>query len=94
MLIFYYVYDLQSDLDLGLYIGFSADLRRRFTEHESGASKSTRHRRPWKLIYYEAYLHREDAEGRELYLKSGGGRKFLDSQLSRHFKKLPRRRAT
>lgn len=91
---FYYVYVLQSDLDRGLYIRFTADLRRRLAEHQSGASNSTRHRGAWKLIYYEAYLHREDAEGRECYLKSGGGRKFLDSQLTQHFKKLPRRRAT
>ena len=34
-------------------------------------------RGPWQLIYYEAYLNRADALGREKYLKSGDGRKFL-----------------
>ncbi len=39
---------------------------------------------PWKLIYYEAYLERGDALGRERYLKSGSGRKFLKVQV-RHY---------
>jgi hypothetical protein len=33
------------------------------------------------LIYYEAYTEREDAEGREKFLKSGAGRRFLRAQL-------------
>jgi len=36
------------------------------------------------LIYYEAYTEREDAEGREKFLKSGAGRRFLRAQL-RHY---------
>ena len=39
------------------------------------------YRGPWKLIYYEAYIDRHDAEGRERYLKSGSGRRFLRQQL-------------
>ncbi len=39
---------------------------------------------PWRLIYYEAYLNQEDALGREKYLKSGSGRRFLKAQL-RHY---------
>jgi hypothetical protein len=42
-----------------------------------GASFATKSRGPWKLIYYEAYTQREDAEGREKFLKSGAGRRFL-----------------
>ncbi|PYM01330.1 MAG: hypothetical protein DMF13_08100 [Verrucomicrobia bacterium] len=51
-------------------------------------------RGPWKLIYYEAYTEREDAEGREKYLKSGAGRRFLRSQLRYYLKKFPARAAT
>jgi hypothetical protein len=36
------------------------------------------------LIYYEAYVNQEDALGRERYLKSGSGRRFLKAQL-RHY---------
>ena len=87
------MYILQSESDDGLYIGFTGDLRRRLREHEEGKSISTSYRRPWRLIYYEAYLEEEDALGRERYLKSGGGRRFLAKQLRRHFEIHPIRRA-
>ena len=89
-----FVYVLQSESDSGLYIGMTADLRRRFDEHQNGESRSTKGRRPWKLIYYEAYLQKSDAAGREVFLKSGGGRRFLDKQLRNHFAHFPRGEAT
>jgi putative endonuclease len=89
-----FVYVLQSEMDSGLYIGMTADLGRRFEEHQGGESKSTKGRRPWRLIYYEAYLDSADAGGREVFLKSGGGRRFLDKQLRNHFARFPRREAT
>jgi putative endonuclease len=89
-----YVYVIQSELDDGLYIGMSGNLRRRFLEHQNGESQSTKERRPWKLIYYEAYIDEQDAIGREKFLKSGGGRKFLDKQLRVYFSRFPRREAT
>jgi putative endonuclease len=75
----FYVYVLHSIADRGLYIGYSADLKNRLSEHKRGASRATRYRGPWKMIYYEAYFNRQDAEGRERYLKSGGGRRFLSA---------------
>ena len=89
-----YVYVLQSEADSGLYIGMTSNLRRRFQEHQNGESPCTKVRRPWKLIYYEAYLLESDAAGREVFLKSGGGRRFLDKQLRNHFVLYPRREAT
>lgn len=86
----YYVYVLHSLADEGLYIGFTGDLRRRLSEHNAGESFSTSFRRPWKLIYYEAYGDQLDAEGRERFLKSGGGRRFLDKQLQHCFLGHPR----
>ena len=85
----FYVYILQSEFDGGLYIGFTADLKRRILEHHEGMSSSTSYRRPVVLIYYEAYLEKSDAEGREKFLKSGGGRRFLAKQLTAHFAKHP-----
>ncbi|PYK32994.1 MAG: hypothetical protein DME58_04715 [Verrucomicrobia bacterium] len=60
---------------------------RRLTEHKDGASQATSYRGPWNLIYYEAYVEEADAIGRERYLKSGGGRKLLRSQLRNYFTK-------
>ncbi|MGH8093171.1 MAG: GIY-YIG nuclease family protein [Chthoniobacterales bacterium] len=84
-----YVYILQSDSDSGLYIGFTTDLKKRLAQHRRGDSFATSYRGPWKLIYYEAYLNREDAEGRERYLKSGSGRPFIQAQLGHHFEQFP-----
>jgi putative endonuclease len=78
------VYVLRSERDSGFYIGFSTNLRARLRQHQEGESFATSHRGPWKLIYYEAYLNQEDALGRERYLKSGSGRRFLRAQL-RHY---------
>jgi putative endonuclease len=89
----FYVYVLQSESDDGLYIGFSTDLRRRIKKHQAGKSFATSYRGPWRLIYYEAYLEEADGLGREKYLKSGGGRRFLKSQLRNHLKKFPLRSA-
>jgi putative endonuclease len=85
------VYLLHSTKDNGFYIGFSTDLKRRLSEHTRGASFATKFRGPWKLIYYEAYTEREDAEGREKFLKSGAGRRFLRAQLRNYLEKVPAR---
>ena len=85
----YYVYVLRSVSDDGFYIGYSASLRKRFKEHVQGGSFATSHRGPWKLIYYEAYLEQADALGREKYLKSGAGRRFLKAQLAHYLRKNP-----
>ncbi len=52
---------------------------------QGGASQATSYRGPWNLVYYEAYVEEADAIGRERYLKSGGGRKLLRSQLRNYF---------
>ena len=83
----FYVYVLQSQLDAGLYIGYSSNLKRRLLQHNSGLSKATSFRSPWKLIYYEAYLERTDAQGRERFLKSGAGRRYLKKQLRHYFER-------
>ena len=65
----YYTYILQSVKDEKFYTGFTKDLKLRFEQHKKGLVKSTRERRPLKLIYYEACLDRNDAAQREKYLK-------------------------
>ena len=85
----HYVYVLRSTNDDGFYIGYSANLRKRFQQHAQGDSFATSYRGPWKLIYYEAYLERDDALGLERYLKSGSGRKFLKTQLAHYLRKTP-----
>jgi putative endonuclease len=65
----FYVYLIQSIKDKGIYIGCTSDLRKRLKEHNQGKTKSIRHRIPFTLIYYEAYLNKTK---RELELKNNG----------------------
>lgn len=81
----HYVYVLRSGRDDNLYTGYTTDLRRRMSEHATGKACSTRDRRPLQLIYYEAYLLAEDAKARELFLKSGSGKRFIRKQLRHYF---------
>jgi putative endonuclease len=80
----HYVYVLKSAKDDQLYIGTTGDLRRRLREHQSGASKSTAPRRPFVLVYYEAYRDEKDATEREYRLKlRGEARRQLKNRISR-----------
>ena len=83
----YYVYILFSKKDKKLYTGFSPDLKARLYKHINGLVKSTKHRRPLVLIYYEAYSDELDARRREIYLKGGKGKEELKIQLKQIFKK-------
>lgn len=79
----YYVYVLKSKKDAKLYTGFTSDLRKRFKQHQEGKSQATKGRGPFLLIYYEACLNEEDALAREIYLKSGMGKRYLKQRLKR-----------
>jgi putative endonuclease len=77
----YYTYVLHSEKDGRFYIGFSKDLKLRLEEHVKGRVDSTKHRRPLKLIYYEACLTQEDATKREKYFKTYNVRRFIHQRL-------------
>ncbi|MDH5767762.1 MAG: GIY-YIG nuclease family protein [Nitrospirota bacterium] len=83
----YYVYILHSQQDNKFYTGYTNNLQRRIEEHEAGNVESTKNRRPLKLIYYEAYTEKEDAQNREVFLKSGSGKRYLKKQLRIYFEK-------
>lgn len=74
----FYVYVLWSDKLQKRYVGFTADLIKRVTEHNSGKSPFAKSGIPWKIIYTENYITGSEALRREKFLKSGVGRKFLD----------------
>jgi putative endonuclease len=84
----YYVYVLRSQIDKEFYIGFTTLVpAERLISHNSGQVTSTKMRRPLELIYFEAYINEQDALGREKFLKSGSGHKYINRQLS-HFLRI------
>jgi len=77
----YYVYVLRSEKDGNMYVGYTTDLRERLVLHNAGKVKSTRARRPFRLVYYEACLNQQDALRREKYLKTAYGKRYLKNRL-------------
>lgn len=74
------IYVLTSVRSGKRYIGSTGkDVLVRMKEHNSGASQFTRGHRPWQLVYTELFGNKSDALKREQFLKSGQGRRFLDT---------------
>ncbi len=71
------VYLLLSLKDNRTYLGSTNNLAKRLKEHEYGKCKSTKNRRPLKLIYEEEYDTLKEARKREKYLKTRQGRREL-----------------
>ena len=82
----FYTYVLISERDKKFYVGFTQDIERRIDEHNEGIVTSTKHRRPLKLVYYEACLNKIDALKPEKYFKSGYGRRFLNNRIENFLK--------
>ncbi|OGV99569.1 MAG: excinuclease ABC subunit C [Nitrospinae bacterium RIFCSPLOWO2_02_FULL_39_110] len=80
-----YTYVLLSEKDCKQYVGYTRNLKLRFEQHNKGQVQSTRHRLPFKLMYYEACLTEDDAKRREKYLKTHYGKMFLKKRLKSYF---------
>ncbi len=83
-IMFYYVYVLQSELDNKFYIGYSKDVHQRLKDHNSGKNVSTKNRRPFTLIFFEAYRNKSDALRREEYLKTTKGKAVIRAMLKQY----------
>jgi len=81
----YFVYLIESISTKKWYIGYTPkDVFSRLQKHNNFEVQSTKAFAPWKIIYYEAYRVRLDATGREKFLKSGSGRRFLKKQIKNY----------
>lgn len=74
-----YVYVIKSKQKKFRYVGISNDVDRRIKEHNLGKNLSTSYYAPFDLKLKEKYSDYVDARKREIFLKSGQGRKFLDT---------------
>ena len=72
----YYVYILYSINFDSFYIGFTADLERRLQHHNDGLTKSTKAKRPWRIVYTEKFEVQLDALRRERFLKNQRNKSF------------------
>lgn len=77
----FYTYVLRSRKDNKLYIGYTSNLEKRIIAHNKGMIGSTKLRKPFELIYYEACHDKFKSVKREKYFKTGFGRKFLKNRI-------------
>lgn len=78
------LYVLQSLKDRRTYVGSTDNFERRLAQHQSGKVISTKHRIPFKILITEEFETLQEARKRELYYKSGAGRR----KLKEYFEKL------
>ena len=84
LLFMFSIYVLKSFKNGKRYVGYTGkSVQERLMEHNSGKSAFTGQNKPFMLIYSEEYQTKTEAMKREKFLKSGQGRKFLDSIIIR-----------
>jgi len=79
----YFVYIIKSELDSSYYIGHAQDPQLRVFRHNDGWTRSTKSKRPWRLMYNEDYPSKGDAIRREHEIKRMKSRKYIEN-LIRH----------
>ena len=79
----YFVYALWSVAHDKIYVGFSENPDQRLLEHNQGKSSYTKSYRSWERFYLEKVNSRREALKKEIYLKSGWGRKKLKQELEK-----------
>ena len=66
----FYTYILFSEKAKKYYVGSCQDITIRLSRHNTGATPSTKHGRPWKLAYFETFETKTEALTREKQIKS------------------------
>ena len=66
------------------YVGYSHNVGQRLQRHNSGQVKATKNRRPLKILFTESFETEQDAKKRELWWKSGAGRR----EMKKYFEEL------
>ena len=77
----YFVYVLWSEKLQKRYVGSCEEISIRLKQHNNGKSKFTKGGIPWVMIHSEEYATRTESRQREISLKSGIGRKWLDENV-------------
>ncbi|MBN1398624.1 MAG: GIY-YIG nuclease family protein [Bacteroidetes bacterium] len=74
----YFVYVIWSKKLQKRYTGSTKNVEKRIKQHNDGRTPFTRRGTPWILIYFETFETKSEALKREIFLKSGAGRNWLD----------------
>ena len=74
----FFVYIIYSASLNKFYVGYTSDLEKRLSEHNSGISDFTSKASDWIIKYFEVYPSREFAIRREKEIKKKKSRKYIE----------------
>ena len=82
----FYTYAIKNDRTNKIYIGHTKNLASRIKRHNQKlpskkTSFTTKNKGPWKLVYREKFITRQEAVRREKQLKSYRGRVFIKNKI-------------
>ncbi|HEV8513300.1 MAG TPA: GIY-YIG nuclease family protein [Cyclobacteriaceae bacterium] len=81
----YSTYIIESEKTENWYYGHSDNLERRLNEHNSGQTKSTRGKGPWRLIFERPFATKLDANRFELKLKKLKNKEYIKRNYNEFF---------
>ena len=77
----YYTYILKSKKDASYYKGVTENLKQRLQDHNTGSTRYSSSKRPYKLVWFCAFPNKTKALKFEKYLKHGSGHAFTKKHL-------------
>ena len=79
------IYVLLSQKTKRIYIGSSREDSGeiRLLSHNRGKTISTKSGIPWEIVYQEIFKNYTDARKREIFLKTGSGRRFVHEKIGK-----------
>ena len=81
----FYTYILKNTVTEKYYTGSTQDLEKRLERHNNGYVKSTKSGAPnWKIVHFETFLSRSEAQSREVQIKKKKSRiklNFIASEI-------------
>ncbi len=76
--IVYFVYILRSEQDGSYYTGSAENALIRLIRHNEGWSRSTKGKRPWRIVHTESYETKREALRREREIKRMKSREYIE----------------
>ncbi len=74
----YYTYILKSKKNNKFYTGYTKNIIKRLSIHNSRSASATKNSQPWELFYIEEFENEADAVKREHQIKSWKSRKAIE----------------
>jgi putative endonuclease len=81
----YFTHIIESEKTGNWYYGHSDNLERRLREHNSGQTKSTKGKGPWRFIFKRPFMMKIDANRFELELKKLKNKEYIKIKFNEFF---------